>query len=269
MHSCTYSPRSRSQIFSICSGCRYFRELLSNSSISLVGDSIAAGIAGSEAGRAWAVPSRRPGSGPSPRRSQRACARHFAPCAPASAPHRIRPERGPRLRGSDGHQPRSRAKVQGQEPGSDLFRLRSEPGGSGRTGGRAGGRERKRGGRNRKGGARCGARRGSWRESGVRPAGPAPRLRPAPPAPGRPAAPPPHSRRSCPAARAPPLCSPSAPRGRSADEREHRQLRGAVCRRAGAGVRPGTRAAQGGARRLQRTRPGSRRGPPTRGCDGP
>ena len=39
----TYSPRSRSQIFSICSGCRYFRELLSNSSISLVGDSIAAG----------------------------------------------------------------------------------------------------------------------------------------------------------------------------------------------------------------------------------
>lgn len=38
----TYSPRSRSQIFSICSGCRYFRELLSNSSISLVGDSIAA-----------------------------------------------------------------------------------------------------------------------------------------------------------------------------------------------------------------------------------
>lgn len=39
----TYSPRSRSQIFSICSGCRCFRELLSNSSISLVGDSIAAG----------------------------------------------------------------------------------------------------------------------------------------------------------------------------------------------------------------------------------
>lgn len=39
----TYKPRRRSQIFSICSGCRYFRELLSNSSISLVGDSIAAG----------------------------------------------------------------------------------------------------------------------------------------------------------------------------------------------------------------------------------
>lgn len=39
----TYSPRSRSQIFSICSGCRCFRELLSNSSISLVGDSMAAG----------------------------------------------------------------------------------------------------------------------------------------------------------------------------------------------------------------------------------
>lgn len=39
----TYSPRRRSQIFSICSGCRCFRELLSNSSISLVGDSIAAG----------------------------------------------------------------------------------------------------------------------------------------------------------------------------------------------------------------------------------
>lgn len=41
--STTYKPRRRSQIFSICSGCRYFRELLSNSSISLVGDSIAAG----------------------------------------------------------------------------------------------------------------------------------------------------------------------------------------------------------------------------------
>lgn len=36
----THSPRSLSQIFSICSGWRYFRAVLSNSSISLVGDSI-------------------------------------------------------------------------------------------------------------------------------------------------------------------------------------------------------------------------------------
>ncbi len=36
----THSPRSRSQIFSIWSGCKYLSEVLSNSSISLVGDSM-------------------------------------------------------------------------------------------------------------------------------------------------------------------------------------------------------------------------------------
>lgn len=36
----THSPRSLSQIFSIWSACRYFRELFSKSSISLVGDSM-------------------------------------------------------------------------------------------------------------------------------------------------------------------------------------------------------------------------------------
>lgn len=36
----THSPRSLSQIFSICSGWRYFSAVLSNSSISLVGDSM-------------------------------------------------------------------------------------------------------------------------------------------------------------------------------------------------------------------------------------
>ncbi len=36
----THSPRSRSQIFSIWSGCKYLSEVPSNSSISLVGDSM-------------------------------------------------------------------------------------------------------------------------------------------------------------------------------------------------------------------------------------
>lgn len=44
----THSPRSRSQIFSICSGWRYFRAVLSNSSISLVGDSMSAAQKSSE-----------------------------------------------------------------------------------------------------------------------------------------------------------------------------------------------------------------------------
>ena len=84
----TYSPRSRSQIFSICSGCRYFRELLSNSSISLVGDSIAAGYHG-EWGReslGCPLPPLCPALPSSPSQVARASACHFLRALPLLRP---------------------------------------------------------------------------------------------------------------------------------------------------------------------------------------
>ena len=120
----TYSPRSRSQIFSICSGCRYFRELLSNSSISLVGDSIAAGYhTGSEARVSLGCPSRLLAQSSPLAPARRRASASLSACAPLSAPPKSWLKAGPESRrpwaqmppgGSCGNQPRSRASAKGR-----------------------------------------------------------------------------------------------------------------------------------------------------------
>lgn len=185
---CTYSPRSRSQIFSICSGCRYFRELLSNSSISLVGDSIAAGITGGEAGSAGASPAAAVG----PARAPADLSVRVPVTFPRALPDckRAQTAGGAARRGpsAPARRRRSPAMVPGKSPGAGTGLLlqkraapiysnvhfrkekkpQKRPGWQLEACGVRGGTERPRGGRKRKGASGAGAAPGSWREAGVR-----------------------------------------------------------------------------------------------------